>query len=76
MKAKIAAIRKAIAKAKSPEKKKALASQLKAVKKVLALRKALKNAPASKKAAILAKIVKARASVKKAAAKVLKVAAT
>ena len=75
MKAKIAAIRKAIAKAKSPEKKKALASQLKAVKKVLALRKALKNAPASKKAAILAKIVKARASVKKAAAKVLKVAA-
>jgi len=65
LKAKIAAIRKAIAKAKSPEKKKALASQLKAVKKVLALRKALKNAPASKKAAILAKIVKARASVKK-----------
>ena len=64
MKAKIAAIRKAIAKAKSPEKKKALASQLKAVKKVLALRKALKKAPLAKKRAILAKIAKAKAAAK------------
>jgi hypothetical protein len=54
LKAKIAAIKKALAKAKSPENKKALASQLKAVKKVEALRKALKKAPLAKKRAILA----------------------
>ena len=43
MKAKIAAIKKALAKTKFPEKRKALVAQLKAIKKVVALRKALKR---------------------------------
>ena len=69
----MAAVKKALAKTKSPEKKRALVAQLKAIKRVVALRKALSKAPLAKKAAILAKIVKARAAVKKAASKVVKV---
>ena len=68
-------IKKALAKTKFPERKKALVAQLKAAKKVLALRKALKAAPPAKKAAILAKIVKAKAALKKANQKVVKVTA-
>jgi hypothetical protein len=75
LKAKIIAINKKLAKTKNPEKRAALKAQLKAAKKVAALKKQLKSASPAKKAAIRAKIAKARAALKKATQKVVKVAA-
>jgi hypothetical protein len=58
----------------SPAKRIALKAQLKAVKKVLALRRALKNADPDQKAAIRAKLAKAKRALKKANKRVAVVA--
>jgi len=57
-----------------PAKRVALKKQLKAVKKVLALKRALKNADPEQKAAIKAKLAKAKAVLKKANKRVALVA--
>jgi len=53
-----------------PVKKKALKAQLKACKKVIALRKALKNADPERKSVIKAKLVKATRVLRKASIRV------
>ena len=71
----ISNIKAKLAKAKSPVKRAALKAQLKAAKKVAALKKALKKASSpAKKAAIKAKLAKAKKALRKAAAKVAKIA--
>ena len=67
-------IKERIAHVKSPVKKAALKSQLKAAKKVAVLSKALKKAESEeKKAVIVKKLTKARKHLKKATKKVQKV---
>ena len=69
----MADIKKKLAAAKSPERKRALKAQLKAAKRIVALKKKLLEAPRALRALIKAKIAKAKVALKKATKNVVRV---
>ena len=70
LKSRIVEMKKKLAAAKSPERKKALKAELKLAKRIVALKKKLHEAPRALRAIIRAKIAKTKASLKRATQKV------
>ena len=68
-------MKRKLAAAKSPERKRAIKAQLKIAKSIVALKKKLADVPRALRAVIRARIAKAKVALKKATKKVVKVTA-